>query len=171
MYLLEYMYRKNTNISQIRAPCPKIDTQNLEIVMTPVKKMLYLGHNIFSVLNLRLAIGSHLCWELLYCRFLLCDVMHWRFAKSSEVSIPKRHTKQVQKQFFIYWANKKQSSHHSAMIVLGRYPSSHGELLLVRGTSIFLLLLSKGASVFKFWWHVLYDTKNLPFCFFCVVCS
>ena len=33
MYLLQYMYHKNFNISQIWAPCPNIDSQNLELVI------------------------------------------------------------------------------------------------------------------------------------------
>ena len=37
MYLIIYMYRKNANISQIWAPCPKINTKNLELVNTQVK--------------------------------------------------------------------------------------------------------------------------------------
>ena len=32
MYLFWSMHRKNANISQIWALCPKIDTQNMELV-------------------------------------------------------------------------------------------------------------------------------------------
>ena len=112
------------------------------------------------MLRLRLEIISHVSSELhhWWSVLLYCD-MRYYFTKIYEVGIQQRQTEQGQKQFFISWANKNRSSRYYSSIILDRYPSSHGGILLVESMSFVLLFLSKVSYVFPSFWQVLYNTK------------
>ena len=95
--------------------------------------------------------------------------MHWRSDKKSEFSIQKGTQKRVKKHFN-FRVNKKRSRIRSTPIVSDSYPLSHGGMLLVICMSIVVLLMSKGASVSPFFWHLSYDTHKPPSCCCCVMC-
>ena len=69
------------------------------LCMAPLKKggILII---ISFMFNLRLDIGSNVCWELLYWNILLYSVMRWHFSKIDEFGIQKGQTEQNQKQLF-----------------------------------------------------------------------
>ena len=107
-------------------------------------------------MNLRLDIGSHVCWKILYWIILLYGIMHWCFSNNSEVSIQIRHAEQGQKTVLIP-QEKNQPSPHSSIILSDHSNSFPGGKLLVGGIYIDVSLISNGAYVLSF--YVMYHVK------------